>query len=327
MRKDVALAPIVQKDSQHRGVQKEITAYFYEAIFAPLLSLLSEYNVKTKQNALGDAVTTALQSGQIYYVNGTFVGKFGAAIGRELRAMGATFDKFNKVYHLPESQLPMNLRLSIGQSAELNKQLSKDMLNLLNEMEMNIGKAETGINLKFSLDGVFVDLRKQYEQSLIQKGLAVPADLSQAVKDMISVEYSNNLDKFIKDFTVKMIPELRSKVQVNAFEGGRPDKLAKIIQAEYGVSKRKAEFLAEQETSLLLSKYRESRYKQLGSQRYLWSTSNDGKVRDDHKDLNNHVFFWDSPPITNRRTGARNNPGEDFRCRCVARPILPIQED
>lgn len=323
----VTLEPIVQKDSQHRGIQREIDAYLFEVIFKPLFDLLDEYNVKTKTNAIEGAVVRALQDGQIYYNNGTFTGSFNAAISKELRSMGATFDKVNKVFHLPESRLPLGVRQAVGQSLELSRQLNKDMLGLLSEMEMNIGRADTGINLKFSLDGVFVDLRKQYERTLKSKGLPVPPDLTASVKEAIAVEYTKNLDKYIKDFTLKMIPELRGNIQENAFEGGRPDKMAKIIQAQYGVSKRKSEFLAEQETSLLLSKYRESRYKELGSRRYIWSTSNDGRVRHDHKDLNNKIFYWDSPPITNKHTGARNNPGEDFRCRCVARPILPIQED
>lgn len=325
---NITLEPILQKDSQHRAIQKEIDAYFYEVVFKPLFDLLGEFNVKTKKNAIESALTTALQNGDVYYTNGTFTGSFNAAISRELRGMGATFDKVNKVFHLPESRLPLSLRQTIGQSLELNRQLNKEMLETLSQMEMNIGKADTGINLKFSLDGVFVDLRKQYERTLKQHGLPVPPDLSESVKESITVEYTKNLDKYIKNFTEEMIPELRGRIQENTFDGGRPDKMAKIIQAQYGVSKRKSEFLAEQETSLLLSKYRESRYKDLGSRRYIWSTSNDGdRVRHDHRLLNNQVFYWDSPPITNRATGARNNPGEDFRCRCVARPILPIQED
>jgi uncharacterized protein with gpF-like domain len=38
--------------------------------------------------------------------------------------------------------------------------------------------------------------------------------------------------------------------------------------------------------------------------------------------LNGHIYSFDDPPVTCQATQAHNNPGEDFRCRCVAIPIL-----
>lgn len=324
---DIVLQPIVEKESQYAGIREEIIAYFREVIFQPLFDLLDEYNVSTKENAKVSAVISALGSGKIYYNNGTFTGKFNAAISKELRDAGATWDKVIKAFHLPVSRLPNEIRAQVADNEAKSEKLTKDVLNLLGQMETNVAQAGTGLDLKFSLNGVFVDLRKQYKRSLEAKGLSVPPDLTEETKKQIEVEYTKDLDKYVKDFTAKMIPEMRTMVQDNAFEGARPDKLSKIIQGRYGVSKRKAQFLADQETSLLLSKYRESRYRQLGSRRYVWSTSQDVRVRHDHEELNGKVFFWDSPPITNKTTGARNNPGEDFGCRCVARPILPIQEE
>lgn len=322
---EITIAPIVAKDSLHKGIQEQITAYFKEVLFQPLLELLQEHNIKT--NAVGSAVASALQAKRIWYIDGTFIGAFNAKISRELRAMGARWDERGKVFKLPLSQMPYELRQTIAASTQAAADLNKKVLEVLGQIEANAPKAETGLSLKFSLDGVFVDLREQYKRSLEAHGIAVPADLTEHVKADIAKEYTNNMDKFIKDFTTKTIPQLRTKVQANIFAGGRTDKLSQIIEAEYNVSRRKAEFLAEQETSLLVSKYRESRYKSLGSRRYVWSGSGDGRERHDHNLLNGQTFYWDQPPVTNRATGERNHPGEDFGCRCVARPILPIQED
>ena len=44
-------------------------------------------------------------------------------------------------------------------------------------------------------------------------------------------------------------------------------------------------------------------------------------VREMHKALAGKVFSWDDPPITNEK-GDRNNPGQDYGCRCYARPIV-----
>lgn len=325
MPREIILAPIVEPSAATRGIQDDIIDFFREAIFQPLFDLLEEAKVPTRQNAVSDAVVQALQDRRIWYANGVFVGTFNAAISRELRAAGAV--KEDKAFRLPMERLPIGWRLAIESSTQAAEQLNQKALDLLNQMQANVKQAPTGLNLKFSMDGVFVDLRKQFEKTMQAHGLGVPPDLTQGVKDDIIKEYTENMDLYIKNFAEKIIPELRTKIQDLTFEGTRPDKLAKIIEAEYGVTKRKAVFLAEQETSLLLSKYRESRYKAVGSQRYVWSGSNDARERPDHRLLNGKTFFWDSPPITNRATGARNNPGEDFGCRCVARPILPIQED
>ena len=90
------------------------------------------------------------------------------------------------------------------------------------------------------------------------------------------------------------------------------------------MSQRKAKFLASQETRLLTSKLKEVRYKDVGIDEYIWQTvkgTPEHPVRPMHKKLNGTKQRFSSPPITNEK-GQRNNPGEDYRCRCVARPIV-----
>ena len=58
------------------------------------------------------------------------------------------------------------------------------------------------------------------------------------------------------------------------------------------------------------------RNKELEIEQYEWSTSNDTRVRDNHRSKNGEVFEWDEPPAD---TG---HPGNDIQCRCVALPIM-----
>lgn len=324
----VVLEPIVQKDTLSRGVEKEIIAYFEDVLFAPLFALLADEGVKpARSNALGSAVTSALQAQTLWYADGVFTGQFGSAIARELREMGATYNPREKHYRIPLSKLPMDLRAVIADAQARSKAVSQSVLDTLKQIQENLPKAKTGFSAGPQVNEILDDLHKQFKKSFPGSQISVPPDFTVQTKHDIAKSYTENLDLFIKGFVEKRIPVLRQKVQDNVFAGGRTDKLAKILQAEFGVSKRKAAFLAEQETSLLVSKYRESRYKQVGARQYVWKTSRDGRVRHDHEELNNKVFSWDSPPITNKATGARNNPGEDFGCRCIARPILPIDDN
>ena len=322
------LDTIVQSDVLHRDVEREIVNYFDESIFAPLRMILENAGIPLakRQNASISAVSHALTNRTIWYADGVFTGRFSSAISRELRDMGATHDKRLRIFRLPSSRLPMDLRLTIQQSDAAARDATNKILASLDQMQANIAKANTGVRLEGPVNRMLEDLQGQFAGTLKRKGLDVPPDLTEQTRKDIADQYTFNLDLFIKNFAEQRIPVLRQKVQEIVFEGCRTDKLAKVLQAEFGVSRRKAAFLAEQETSILVAKYRESRYKRIGSRRYIWVTGKDGRVRPDHAALHGKEFFWDQPPITNRATGARNNPGEEFGCRCRARPVLIIQE-
>ena len=63
--------------------------------------------------------------------------------------------------------------------------------------------------------------------------------------------------------------------------------------------------------------YKTDKYKDAGVTQFTWSSSHDRRVRPDHAALDGQIFDYDHPPITNRATGARNLPGQDYGpCRC-----------
>lgn len=49
------------------------------------------------------------------------------------------------------------------------------------------------------------------------------------------------------------------------------------------------------------------------TERYVWRTRGDGKVRLEHRRNEGRIFRWDDPPDT-------GHPGEDYNCRCEAEP-------
>ena len=177
------------------------------------------------------------------------------------------------------------------------------------------------INFDEYTEKTLVDLDKQYSNTVTEE-LEIPLSMSGFIQDELKKEYTENMNLYIKKWHEEQIVRLREQVQENATLGFRASRLQDAIKAEYGVSANKARFLARQETSLLVSKYREETYKEAGVDQYQWSTSHDSRVRDTHKDLNGKFFRWDSPPIVDIHKGRRAHPGEDFGCRCVAIPII-----
>jgi SPP1 gp7 family putative phage head morphogenesis protein len=158
--------------------------------------------------------------------------------------------------------------------------------------------------------------------SEIVSKVAIPPKMSDRAREVISQSWANNLDLYIQNWADESILKLRSDIMSNTMRGQRAENMVKAIVEEYGVSQRKAKFLAKQETSLLMSKFQENRYKDVGITKYRWSTSRKKNVRHDHKVLEGKIFSWDNPPVTDQKTGARNNPGEDYNCACVAVPIV-----
>lgn len=121
--------------------------------------------------------------------------------------------------------------------------------------------------------------------------------------------------------------KLRKQVMAAAFRGNRYDALVKTIQRSYGVTVSKAKFLAHQETNLLMAKFKETRYTDAGIVEYRWRCVTGSKlhpVRPSHKALDGKIFRFDDPPITTPPSEAprRNNPGEDYGCRCTAVPVV-----
>lgn len=86
------------------------------------------------------------------------------------------------------------------------------------------------------------------------------------------------------------------------------------------VSQSRAELIARDQTLKLNGNITQIRQQAAGITSYTWSTSNDERVRDEHRALEGQVFTWGNPPSV----GA---PGEDFQCRCIAVPIIEGLEE
>ncbi len=323
----ISLQPIIHRESYTSAVEAGLLTYLREAIFDPLLDLVTESSLKIRQNGEHDprhsAVWDALAIGIIWYAQGVFSGTFDAAISRELRALGARRVGVN--FALASEELPIVLRGVVAMSIQRSQQLHQAVLSTLDVMESNLPKASTGLEFTEEVDKIVGGLQEQLVQSVSNvEGLPAPSQVPPGLPETLRERIAMDANRAIKNFSVEATQRLRVNVKANIAAGGRTDRLAKIIETEFGVAKRRARFIADQETSLLVSKFREERYKDLGSEDYVWDTSHDEKVRHDHAELDGKTFSWASPPITNWATGARNHPGEDYNCRCVPRAKLNV---
>lgn len=321
------LKPVRHRDEYTRAVERRVMDYFEEVIFLPLFQMLEDAGAPDdgRENAAVNAVVAALKAGRVWYADGEFAGQFNAEISRELRQMGATFSAERGTFHLDASRLPFEIRGAAEQSLERSRALHKALDERLALMQEHALGLSVGLELGEVIDTVVTDLNRQFNDSVAGiETIEVVPEVTPEIAAALRRDLTDNLDLSIQNFTQQEIVQLRAEAAANAFAGYRSDRLADIIRQKYGVTKRKAAFLADQETGLLVSKYREQQQRAAGIRNYIWSTSNDERVRPDHRALDGQKFSWDSKPVTNRANGDRNHPGEDFRCRCVALAVIEM---
>lgn len=100
-------------------------------------------------------------------------------------------------------------------------------------------------------------------------------------------------------------------------EGRRWEDLRDELLERADVSESRAELIARDQTLKLNGAINRARQEGAGIDRYVWSTSGDERVREEHDALDGETFSWDSPPEP-------GHPGQDFQCRCVAIPVIDL---
>lgn len=316
------LPPIKIMTDEFEPLEKKIKELLREQLYHPILKELDRSEMKL-QNSLEDLVK-AINSGRISFYRGQFSGRFSSTISKELKGLGAKWDRKQGTWKIPLSSLPVDIQTSVRASeATFDKRLESIDKKLAQILPEEIADKLQAAKI---FDATLWKVDKDVRRTL--KGITVPPELNAQRTQKISEEYTNNLRRYIKDFTEKEIVDLRKDIQTTAFKGARYETLFNKIQKSYDVTAKKAKFLARQETNLLMTKFKEARYTDVGVNEYKWGcVSGTAKhpVRPMHRSLEGKVFRWDSPPIT-ASNGARNNPGEDFNCRCFAKPIVKFSQ-
>lgn len=313
-------------------IEGEIIHYLFETVFEPLISLLIEEHIQIRYNEEYSAVWQALLAGTIWYADGVFHGVFNVAVSRELRSIGAHYNAHRGGFVLEQGEIPIPLRSAISESKIRSDKIHAMVLATIVMMEETIVSAPTGLTFTKSVDKMVADLQKQFVQTVstvegLPKPSPVPPGMTETLRQELAAETASSLNSFSSEALV----DLRVKIQDNLDTGGRTDRLAKVVSAEYDIAKRRAVVIAGNGTSRLVAKFRQRRYEDLGITEYVWNTSHDEKVRPTHGESNNHRvldgrrFSFSSPPIVDSATGRRRHPGEDYGpCRCVALPVLNL---
>ncbi len=133
--------------------------------------------------------------------------------------------------------------------------------------------------------------------------------------------------RLITSIPDQYLTNVESIVMTNIRAGGRPAAIAKSLQKQFGITEGRAKLIARDQTAKVNGDLAAKRQQSSGFEYFQWIDSDDERVRDRHEDIANRVtaygkgiYRWDHPPLSSQ--GVPIIPGQDYQCRCIARPVL-----
>lgn len=307
------IRPIRLKKEYYSNIEKDLNKVFYENIYSKIEEFIDKY-FSDYYNAKTSELMKAINEGKIQYIDGQFHGKRSSILSREIKALGGHFNRKAKTWGIARSKLPLNVQSAIAIANTRFERLHNELAVLLGDMYKD------DISVSTSISSSIANIDRDLDKTV--KDMHVMPKLTADMRDRFTKEYNKNMNLYVKSFKKKHVLRLREMVEENASSGYRASGLVKTIKDSFNTTKSKAEFLAKQETRLFMSKYKQERYRDVGITKFKWSTSKDGRVREDHKLLDGKVFRYDTPPVVDRETGKTALPSQDFGCRCVDIPIV-----
>jgi len=321
--KFIELKPIKETTVDYEAIEREIIDLLRREIYLPILQSLRmpKQTVRNDKDELLDAI----RLGRIVYGDGAFSGSFNASISRGLKQIGATWDRKRQAWRISDRSIPTDIKSAVALGESRFKRRVSQASRQLSEMDPS--EIASGLMVRKNFDSVIGKVDSEFRSSI--QGITLAPKLSEESKKRISAEWSKNMQLFVQDFTKKEILELREKISEHAMKGNRYESVVKTIQDSFGVTQRKAKFLARQETMLMTTKLKQIRYEDAGVDYYKWvcvAGSSNHPVRPTHKALGDRskrgeLFRWDDPPLL-AEDGQYKNPGQDYNCRCYAVPVV-----
>lgn len=168
-----------------------------------------------------------------------------------------------------------------------------------------------------NLDAVDDRLRDSVKTSL---GIDISGFLTRSnpIQEVTQAATKANI-ALISSIPEQYFDKLETAVTKGVEAGVRFEDLAKEIQRIGDVTESRAKLIARDQTSKLNGAMSQIRQMSIGIERYTWSTAGDERVREEHAALDGQEFSWaEAPPD--------GHPGEAVNCRCVAIPVVNLDE-
>ena len=332
MKKPIAIKDFKQLEGYTKLIQDKLNKELWELVYKPMFKIARIEPIASNDD---NQIIEALKGGVIYYENGGFKSreKFSNRLSQALIKLGARYDRWENSFKIAIENLPNEIWESIKLSIQKAQQKLSHINQFLQYIEMNIDQIIETMIFNNEVGTVLTDVQGKMHKNINVIEVDLTPEDVEAIHETINVNFeisesdikknfNESIQHYTKDFLTKRVPEMRRKVQQAILDGYREIDVQKMLETEYGIMERKAKFLAQNETSIMLAQIKKVHYSAMGFDSFMWHTILDARERPLHRELNGKVFSFDNPPVIDERTGQRGLPGETYNCRCNLTPIM-----
>lgn len=174
------------------------------------------------------------------------------------------------------------------------------------------------------------DWNAQVKEAL---GVGVSHDwYSEQMDDMVGNWIRTNVSK-IRSVPSEYLTEIENIIRWG-YETRQPKvNVYNRLEKQIKLSRSRAKMIARDQLGTLNAQMTRFEHESAGVSKYKWITKRDGRVRDSHRALHGTIQSWNNPPAMWYMTASRGivytgrycNPGEDYGCRCVAKPVFDLE--
>jgi SPP1 gp7 family putative phage head morphogenesis protein len=295
------------KEKYVKDIRKSIFSSIYKSVYAPVLKTIQEH--LPLRNDSTDVIKAALMQGKISFYNNKFYGEWNAKLSKAFRDLNGRYDSRDNTWTV--DNIPYDLQIAIG-DADI--------------MFRNIISSIGGIDFHFepvamtAYDKTADTMRKELWLTLLGISLIEP-------KEIETEPYINELNEAVSRYNQEEIERLLTFINLGnetlqdiKKSNNNLTEIYNYIEDRIEASKRKADFLAKNETNHMVNEYKMEEYKTNGITQYIWRSMEDEKVRPYHAALNGQIIDYDNPPVQDKY-GNRAHAGQFFNCRCRQIPL------
>lgn len=171
------------------------------------------------------------------------------------------------------------------------------------------------------------DMRNSLEK--LSGGLSIDTStMSQTTRNIIraKAEETTSLIKSIAPEYLSQVKEgvMRSIVSDSSSVADLQSSIQSVLTGRFKKYRNKAKNLAVEQTRSVYNELSTQRLKETTNGDYVWvHTGGSQDPREYHRDvLNGQTFNVNDPPVIDPKTGKKGNPGDDYFCRCIKKPII-----
>lgn len=195
------------------------------------------------------------------------------------------------------------------------------MLRMLDGYAVAIGPwAEAAGN--FMLADVRRRTERQWRKLSLEIGDQLRTEIATAPTGAVYRALQREQVDLIQSIPLKAAQRVQELTERSLTSGRRAESIAKEIMASGEVAQSRARLIARTEVARSSANFNQARAEALGSEGYIWRTSDDADVRDTHKAMEGKYVRWSSPPKTDPSLDPYH-AGCGPNCRCFADPIFP----